>query len=295
MKVFKFLLLSLGLFSCYRNDQFIKNFESTEANELAKIIHSGKLDRIKQTVKENPGLMSVTDPKYGENALVLALNLANYDVFELLIQEGADPNFINPLSKYSVLMTACEFYDSPQSFPNDPRYVKLLLNNGADPNYALENWHTDITGNSHMPGSPLIIASRFSISLVKTLIEFGANPYKKLQSDSLNALGAALRGHKEGILIANFYIDSFDFNLFEPMLFVTREPNKEIVPYYIQDILVDKYLFDKLKNNEKFLKEYSGFDKEIDTKYHSKIMLMKKLKKLGVDFENHCYVKWTWQ
>ncbi|MDL0124466.1 ankyrin repeat domain-containing protein [Halobacterium salinarum] len=65
----------------------------------------------------------------GKTPLHRALELEHYDVAELLIERGADVNVIDdhgrpPLS--DAIRNACE----------DKKYVKMLLDNGADPHLA---------------------------------------------------------------------------------------------------------------------------------------------------------------
>ena len=82
------------------------------------------------------------------------------DVVKELLKAGANLNFTYKISKYQPIHLAC--------MKNDSKMIKLLLENGCETNSQ------DIFGHT-----PLFIVSAkasCTIEVVKTLLEFGANP-----------------------------------------------------------------------------------------------------------------------
>ena len=135
------LLICLSLSACSqplgeRNVQF---FKDTRAYELATAVANADLKRIEHIVKEDSTLLSVTNPTSGSNVLELCLYTEQFESFKKLLELGSNPNFINPFTRYSVLIDACKYYYKPEAYTVDLRYIQSLLEYGANPNYALEN------------------------------------------------------------------------------------------------------------------------------------------------------------
>ncbi|MFV0531912.1 MAG: hypothetical protein ACK5MD_10815 [Flavobacteriales bacterium] len=140
-------------------------FKDTEAYELARAIEKEDLHTIEKLVKENPELLNITNETSGSNMLSLSLTLENFEAFKKLLELGAKPNFVNPYSKRSILIDACKFYWKPESYTIDLRYIDLLLQYGANPNYVVEENLTDEKGHSYVATSPLIEASKLDLGM----------------------------------------------------------------------------------------------------------------------------------
>ena len=128
----------LPLFLCVescgqRGSRNIAFFKDTPAYELAKAVGSGDLEKIERLVKEDSTLLEVKNPNYGSNVLVLCLYVEEFDSFKKLLELGADPNFISPYDKHSVLIEAIASFGSSFEWIEDNRYAELLLEYGADP------------------------------------------------------------------------------------------------------------------------------------------------------------------
>jgi hypothetical protein len=261
----KFILLftiCLTIVSCGQENRNVLFFKNTEAYDLALAVENQDLQEIEKLVTKNPKLMDFSNPISGSNVLALSLFIENYSSFKKLLELGSNPNFINPFSKRSILIDACKFYSNPKPYTVDLRYVKLLIENKANINYTIENDFIDKKGNHHMATSPLIEASKLDLEMVKLLINYGANPYKKLQQNQLSPFSSSLQGFKNRFEIINYYLDSLKVEIKEP-LYIGEDSKM-----YIQD----------------FIKKY--FSYEIGTEgYINTQKLIKKLEDKGVVFQ----------
>ena len=247
-----------------RNVEF---FKDTEAFELAKAVNSQNLRQIEKLVKKNPRLLSVTSSSpSGSNVLVLSIYIEKYKSFKKLLELGADPNFITPDSRYSVLIHACKMFDEgPQPFI-DNRYAELLLEYGADPNYALDEDFTNDKGITHQATSPMMRAAFRNLELVKLLIKYGADPYKPLGMASQSPFAHAVSAKRFEIIY--YFIDELKVDVHQPMVI------REKCNLYVQD----------------YIKKFMNYipDTEGDKK---KQELIKYLGVRGVDFKHYDY-KW---
>lgn len=257
----------------------VLSFENTVVYDLAIAVEQQNLYEIEKIVHGDKSLMEFSNPDNGYNALALSIYLEKFESFKKLLDLGANPNYKNPLSLYSVLIEACKYYNQPEPWSIDLRFCKELLQAGADPNYRVEREHVDQKGHTHLATSAMQNAARTHLSLVKMLIKFGANPLAKLSGDSSSAFSTAMSYSK--IDIVNFFIDSLKVDVFEPMSVYKIEGSDEKRIFYIQDYAVNKRIFAKLQDENVIL----GKDnQEIWS-------LILKLESLGVDFRNYDYHK----
>ena len=259
------------LFLCFsgcgqERNRNVAMFKDTKAFELAKAIETSDLETIEKLLKEDSSLLEVTNPISGSNVLTLALYTESYEAFKKLLELGADPNFINPYTKKSALIESIKFYERPEPYTIDKRYAKLLLENGADPNYTIENNFTDEKGHFQNATSPLMQASKFDVDFVKLLISYGANPNKKLEDES-TSFTSAFTGYKNKFNVVNYYIDSLKVNVHQPMKKWSE----------------DEYLF-----IQDYIKKYMSY-KEGSQGYKEREKLITKLKSMGVNFKDYNY------
>jgi len=257
------IIICLSIASCGQENKNVAFFKNTEAYDLAKAVENDDLQEIENIVTKNPKLLDVSNPISGSNVLSLSLFIENYSSFKKLLELGANPNFINPFSKRSILIDACKFYSKPKPYTVDLRYIKLLIKNKANVNYTIENDFIDIKGNHYMATSPLMEASKLDLEMVKILINSGADPYKKLQQNQSSPFSSSLQGFKNRFKIINYYIDSLKVEIKEPLYIGKKDT------IFIQD----------------FIKKY--FSYEIGTEgYINTQTLIKKLEDKGVIFQN---------
>jgi ankyrin repeat protein len=245
------VLYGLCLFSCGQESKIVKYFKDTEAYELAQSVEKNDTLEIKKIVKENSNLLEVTNPISGSNVLDLAVILENYEAFKALIDLGANPNFINPLTERSVLINACKFYWKPEPYTIDLRYMDLLLQKGANPNYALEKDFTNEKGIYQRATSAIHEASKLDLRMVKVLIEYGADPYKKLKQHQNPPFYDALTGFGNRIEISEYFIDSLKVNINEPLavieIGVTKKKNVIFILDVVMKYTVNSYIESKIK------------------------------------------------
>ncbi len=272
------LILLLPLYLCMescgqRGSRNIAFFKDTPAYELAKAVGSGDLEKIERLVREDSTLLEVTNPEYGSNVLVLCLYVEEFDSFKKLLELGADHNFINPFDKHSVLIEAIASFGSSFEWIEDNRYAELLLEYGADPNYAIESDFTNEKGRYVDVKSPIMRAAALNLSIVKTLIKFGADPYRKLGENMMSPFGEALRATKVDIVY--YFIDTLEVDIHQPLFIRSKDS------LFIQDFIVTKKTLRKIRAGE-----VAGKDIEITKERWD---LIKYLETKGVDFVNYKY------
>jgi ankyrin repeat protein len=226
---------------------------------LAKAIEKEDVKEVEKLVKKEPKLLEITSSS-GSNVLSLCLYIEKFDLFKKLLELGANPNFINPKTKHSVLIDACKPFGSSLNWITDNRYAELLLHYKADPNYYVGEDFAGIT----LYYSPLIKASSLNLELVKLLIENGADPDKRLGNSQEKPFSYALSSNKFDIIY--YYIDSIKINVHEPLFIRSKDS------LYIQD----------------YVKKYMSYE-EGSNGYKEKQKLIKYLEYKGVNFNHYLY------
>lgn len=279
-------LLSMGLPSCAQDDSYVNAFKDTKAYNLAVAVAKEDMNTIEKLVMQDSSIMEFANPVNGSNVLELSIDIEKYKSFEKLLELGADANYINPNTKYSILINAIQPFGSQFEWRIDKRYVEGLLKYGADPNYAVDKHFINDKTHRIMATSPLMEASSLDLDIVKMLVKNGANPNKKLDDQS-TGFSRAVRRRK--IDIINYYIDSLGVDVHQPMRVVTRKPSNKEVTYYIQDYIVNKYTKAKLIGDvaemERLKKQNAGIEEANERLWQ----LIQKLESMGVDFRNYDY------
>lgn len=279
MKRFRIILvfllpLYLCMESCGQKDsRYVAFFKETPAYELAKAVEEADLQKIEELVKGDSTLLEVTEPEYGSNILVICIDLEQFQSFKKLLELGADPNFINPYDKHSVLIDAIVPFGSSCEWIEDNRYAELLLEYGADPNYAIESEFTNEKGRYVEAESPIMRAAALNLDVVKTLIRSGADPNKKLGENLRTPFGEALRATK--VEIVYYFIDTLKVDIHQPLFIRTKDS------LFIQDYIVTKKTLKKIRAGE-----INGKDIKITKERWD---LIKYLESKGVDFVNYEY------
>ena len=291
-KTFLLVTLScLSLMSCGQESKSVKYFKDTEAYELAQAVDKNDTLEIKKIVNNNRNLLEVANPTTGSNVLDLAVILENYEAFKVLIDLGANPNFINPLTERSVLIDACNYYWKPEPYTIDLRYIDLLLQKGANPNYALEKNFTNENGIYQRATSSIHEASKIDLGMVKLLIKYGADPYKKLDQYQNTPFYEALSGFGNRIEISEYFIDSLNVNISEPLAIFENEDTKKKNVIYIQDVVVNKFLKAKIQGNTAEIVRLKSEYPKIEEANQNGWEFIQKLERMGIDFKNYQYKK----
>ncbi|PVY40263.1 ankyrin repeat domain-containing protein [Pontibacter virosus] len=263
--LFRFLIcfafIGMATTGCAQTSRSVAFFKDTEAHELAKAVENNNLSKIEVLVKENPRLLEVSSES-GSNVLALSVHMENFQSFKKLLELGADPNFINPYTKYSILMESIKPYGNSMEWVKDNRFAQLLLKYGAEPNYAVEAEFTNVKGNHILASSPLLQASRLNLDMVKLLIAHKADYNQRV--DGKTPFSGAVSSRKFEII--DYYIDSLNIDVREPMRVIGNDS------LFIQD----------------YLNRFMNYEEESEG-YRKKMELIGKLESKGVDFKNYKY------
>jgi len=157
-------------------------FMGTKAWGLAKAINDDDTDAIKEIVKSNKQLINVTDPKYGQSVLALAVINLKLNSVKTLLELGANPNSFNNYNGRTPLIESLDIGEKITK--NDPRYLNILLRYGGDPNLSAKQV-------DYGPGTPSplnVAASHGNLEYVEILIKAGADLNKNSSSILYSAL-----------------------------------------------------------------------------------------------------------
>ena len=175
-------------------------FEGTPAWELSNAVRSQDTIQIMAIVSKNKALLESREPKFGQTLLLMAVKTLKFESVRTLVLLGADPNAQDTYDGTSPLMEAADItFLGNDTYGSDPRYLKLLLEHGGDPN--AEQKGVRPKGNSTR-FTPLLKACRtHNFDYVKLLVEAGAN-VKYNNEYGMTPLGeAALIGRNPDIVI----------------------------------------------------------------------------------------------
>lgn len=113
-------------------------FKDTPVWELALAVKNENTKEIERIVKYNPKLLNYQEPKFGNTLLIWAVGMEKYNSAETLLKCGADPNIqsvrYDTYGEETALSVASQFSWIDREANEDPKYVKLLLKYGANPN-----------------------------------------------------------------------------------------------------------------------------------------------------------------
>jgi len=192
-QIIAFIVLTGTLASCQyivKENDGIKNiniFANTNAWELAKAVKSQNTGRIKKIAKENPELLNYQDPIYGTTLLIWAVGMEKYGSVEALLEGGANPDIISVYYGYNTLYLAAGYSWIDRQAKKDPKYVKLLLEYGADPNIVTvvaEKSKKNVSADGTVTyvdigSSPLMQSIGCGIEKTRALVEAGADINQK--------------------------------------------------------------------------------------------------------------------
>lgn len=180
-------IILIQLFSCSNRDEpadktkLLGNdyrlFQSTPAWELAKAVWDEDIDLIKKIGKEAE-LLNYQEGKFGKTLLMMSISNQQFNSFKTLIQLGANVNIHNTYDGSSAIMYSVNVRNIED---DELKYLKLLLEQGADPNdiEVGERKESNTTRDT-----PLMIACGRNkqainpLPLVKKLVESGADVNK---------------------------------------------------------------------------------------------------------------------
>ena len=167
-------------------------FKDTPVWELALAVKNENTKEIERIVKYNPKLLNYQEPKFGNTLLIWAVGMEKYNSAETLLKCGADPNIqsvrYDTYGEETALSVASQFSWVDREANEDPKYVKLLLKYGANP-----NWSYIGAEHSTEPGTSILMNSiGYGIEKTKLLVEAGADVNHKTKSGETAASKALL-------------------------------------------------------------------------------------------------------
>ena len=131
--------------------------------ELIRAIMRRNIDTVTQIL--STGLVDINQPEFDVTPLILAIRIGNIDIVRLLLQNGANPNYVGVMSlgrRNTALHEAITV--------NYIEIARVLLQNGADPTGpCVRDWAGELT--------PLNRAIELNnIEMLRLLLQNGADP-----------------------------------------------------------------------------------------------------------------------
>ena len=189
------------------NDYDHHNGHSDDLPPLLKAAADGNLLEVRNRIKEGDDVNEVA--KGDGTALYLALQHDHWEVAEVLLENGANPNLGSRADGYPIMLAV---------MTGDPELVQLLVKKGVDVNRdfpgdgnpiiqackngdlgmvkTLVDLKADINRGVKGDGNPLIMASRAGQShVVKYLVGRGANVDYEIRGDETPLIAASEQGH----------------------------------------------------------------------------------------------------
>ena len=178
----------------------IRLWKGTPAWDLAKAVRKGDTVRIKKILAKGRISVDYREPTYGQSLLHWAVWNNKANMVKFLLKQGADINLRDYWSSESPILLACNYPDI------DAEVVRILLDNGADPNDLASENDSVFDGRIRTPHTPIIEAATDGLEKTRMLIEAGADPYYCYEPGE-NALNAAATGGR--------HLDVVEYLLFD--------------------------------------------------------------------------------
>jgi ankyrin repeat protein len=141
---------------------FIDSDIESKGSYFEYYIYNKKIETIKIILKYYPKLVDIPNTSYfGQTPLYNASSCSNYELVQLLLEYGADPNIQDLEDNESALMNS--------AYHNDVEVADLLLQYSA--NCDLQNRFNETALH--------IACWRGHLNIVKLLLKYNANPFMK--------------------------------------------------------------------------------------------------------------------
>lgn len=181
----------------------INIYQNTPVADLALAVKAQNTSKIKKISRSNPELLNYQDSKYGVTLLTWAVGMEKYRSAKALLEAGANPDLATTRGE-TPLFIAAGYSWIDREVKKDPRYVKLLLSYGANPN--LNYIQGDEYDNTTETGTSLLMKSIGSgIEKTKALVEGGADINHSTPSGETAAIVALRHGGPNATLAGMEY------------------------------------------------------------------------------------------
>ena len=206
------MLLQLLLAACSGVDMMeanpyrivnVKIYKNTPAWELAKAVKQQNVKKIARIAAATPELLDYQDPVYGSTLLYWSVGMEKYESAEALLKAGANPNIISDYEGGTALYRAAGYSFIDSDAKKDAKYVKLLLQYGADPNIGYVGSERD--NSTEIGTTPLMESILCGIDKTKALVEAGADINYRTQDGESAATNAIRMGGPNSTIEAMRY------------------------------------------------------------------------------------------
>jgi len=208
----------------------IEIYKNTPAWELAKAVKKQDVKKIARIADETPKLLDYQDPTYGSTLLYWSVGMEKYKSTEALLKGGANPDVISVYEGGTPLYRAASFSLIDNDAKKDPKYVKLLLEYGADPNIGFIG--DGISNIWEIGTTPLMQSIGCGMEKTRALVEAGADINYQTEEGMTATLMALMSGQNstlEGLEYAHYLIVEKQADVTRPWFLASGEPMPPVV------------------------------------------------------------------
>ncbi|WP_028561011.1 ankyrin repeat domain-containing protein [Paenibacillus pinihumi] len=248
----------------------LRIWKDTPVWDLALAVKNQDVKKISKINKSHPGLLNYQEPRYGTTLLIWSIGVEKYNSAKELLKCGADPNIVATTTGETALFLATGYSWVDNAAKKDPKYVKLLLSYGANPNIN----YSGSTPILEKGTSPLINSIGYGIDKTKALLDGGAEIDYKTSSGMTAAIKALEIGGPNATINAMRYAY---------YLIVEKKANVKN-PYYILG-LRDEYGNPDPNNVRYPVDILRNWIPELNSEEHKlKMDIVEEIAKQGIDY-----------
>lgn len=243
-------------------------FENTVAWNLIEAIDANDISEIKSILIQNPECTNFQEPLWGTTPLMWTISTEKYESAKALLENGANPNIISNTGATALFRAISFSWDDTQADENS-KFVKLLLDNKADPN--INYCSPKIKGQTdpiECGTSPLMHSVSRGFEKTKLLVDAGSEINYKTKSGKTASYEALLL---QDVNTAHFLIVGNSADITKPVYSYSLNDEDTLnmsKPHYAIDLLL-------------------GWVYPINSlEYQKKKEIILEFKKQGIDYES---------